>query len=268
MYLPKSPNFSRSFATSRNWRTQIQQNQLASQISSTLLQRRNWMSLLQSLNLSSKLNPSLFLQILHNIQTQPQISLHFLHWAKSYLGFRPDLKSYCHVIRIAVGSGLYPSAKLLLDSLIREYPAPAISESMVRVSKGRTRDSLSVVLSFVIERYSEKDLFMEGLEVFRSMRLRGCAPTVRSCNALLDALQRENKIRLAWCLYGALIRFGYRLGRSTLSIVTQILSKNGKFDTIGRLLDSGIYDSKIYNIVIVQSSMEHVNLMMLKLWRG
>ncbi|XP_028767845.1 pentatricopeptide repeat-containing protein At4g21170-like [Neltuma alba] len=250
MYLPKSQNFFRSFATSRNWRTQIEQNQLASQISSTLLQRRNWVSLLRNLNLDSKLTPSLFLRILLKIQTHPQTSLGFFHWAKSTLGFQPDLKSHCHIIRIAVGSGLYPPAKPLVDSLIREYPASAIAETMVTASKGTSRDSLSVLLSFVIERYSQKGLFMEGLEAFRLMRLHGCTPTVRSCNALLDALQRENKVQLGWCLYGALIRFGYRLGRSTLSIVAQILSKNGKFDTIGRLLDSGIYDSKIYNLVI------------------
>ncbi|KAF7840663.1 pentatricopeptide repeat-containing protein [Senna tora] len=84
----------------------------------------------------------------------------------------------------------------------------------------------------------------------RLMRLHGCTPTVRSCNELLDALQRENKIQLAWCLYGALVRFGYRLGRSTLSIVAQILSKNGKFDKIVRLLDSGIHELGIYNLVI------------------
>ncbi|KAK4258959.1 hypothetical protein QN277_005348 [Acacia crassicarpa] len=248
--LPKSQNFFRSFATSVNWRTQTLQNQLAYQISFTLLQRRNWVSLLRNLNLSSKITHSLFLQILLKTQTHPQISLGFFHWAKSNLGFHPDLKSQCHVIRIAVGSGLYPPAKPLLDSLIREYPASAIAETMVTASKGRTRYSSSVVLSFVIERYSQKGLFMEGLEVFRLMRLHGCTPTARSCNALLDALQRENKIQLGWCLYGALIRFGYRLGRSTLSIVAQMLSENGKFDAIGRLLDSGIFDSKIYNLVI------------------
>lgn len=137
-----------------------------------------------------------------------------------------------------------------MDSVIRECPASSLAKSLIRECEGKTRDLLSLVLSFVIERYSQKGLFLEGLEVFRLMRLNGYTPTVRSCNALLDVLQRENKIHEAWCLYGALVRFRYRLGRSTLSIVAEILSKNGKFDKIVRLLDSGVYELRIYNLVI------------------
>lgn len=137
-----------------------------------------------------------------------------------------------------------------MDSLIKEYPAPSLAEGFIRASKGKSRDSLSIALSFVLERYSQKGLFLEGLEVFRLMRLHGCAPTVRSCNALLGCLQRENRIQLTWCLYGAMIRCGYTLGRSTLLIVAEILSKNGKCDKIYRLFDSGIYDLTIYNLVI------------------
>uniref|UniRef100_A0A2N9ITX5 Pentacotripeptide-repeat region of PRORP domain-containing protein n=1 Tax=Fagus sylvatica TaxID=28930 RepID=A0A2N9ITX5_FAGSY len=236
-------------ATSLTWRTQIKQNQLASQISSILLQRHNWVSLLQSLNLSSKvLTPSLFLQILHKTQINPPISLNFFNWAKTNIGFQPDLNSNCQIIQLSLGSGLVQPAKSLLDSLVQTHPASVLVQCLIRVCRGI--DSQSNVLSFVLECYSEKGLFVEGLEVFRKMRVHGFTPSVRACNALLDALLRENEIKLAWCSYGAIIRCGVLLDRSMWSLVAQILSKNGKFETIFRLLELGICNSVIYNLAI------------------
>ncbi|KAI4298646.1 hypothetical protein L6164_032180 [Bauhinia variegata] len=251
MFLRKSHLLIKSFsasAISRNWRSQIQQNQVASEISSILLQRRNWVSLLRNLDLSSKLAPSLFLRILRKIETQPQISLNFFNWVKTNLGFQPDLKSYCQVIQAAIGSGLYRPVKPLFDSLIRDHPSSAVVECLIRVCKGS--DLQSNALSLVLECYSRKGLPLEGLKVFSIIRLHGFTPIGRSCNALLDTLQRENNIQLAWCLYGALIRCGLCPNRYTWPLVAEILSKNGRFDRIVRLLDFGICDSTIYNIVI------------------
>ncbi|KAJ7967646.1 putative Pentatricopeptide repeat-containing protein [Quillaja saponaria] len=251
MLLHKSCQIIKPFSTSttsHNWRTQIKQNQLALQISSILLQRHNWVPLLQRLNLSSKLTPSIFLQILQKTQNHPQTSLNFFNWAKVNLKFQPDPKSHCLIIQAAIGSGIYLPVKPLLDSLIQSHPAPVLVEYLVSASKGK--DSLFNSLSFVLECYSNKGLFMEGLEVFRITRLQGFTPTLHACDALLDVLLRENKIDLAWCLCGSLIRSRLCLGQSTWSLVAQILGKNGKLDRIVRLLDSGIYNSMIYNLVI------------------
>lgn len=105
-------------SSSSNWRTQIKQTQLVSQVSSILLQRHNWPPLLQTLNLSSKLTPSLFLQILRKTQHQPHLSLSFFKWVQTHLGFKPDLLSHCHIIRISLGSDVSPSLDPLLHFLI------------------------------------------------------------------------------------------------------------------------------------------------------
>ena len=233
--------------TSLTWRSQIKQNQLASLISSILLQRHNWVPLLQDLHLS-RLTPSLFLQILHRTQSNPQISLSFFNWAKSNVGFQPDLNSHCQLIQLSLSSGLVQPVKTLLDSLIQSHPASVLLQCLIRVCRGR--DSQSKVLCFVLEWYSQKGLFVEGLEVFREMKVHGFTPSVCACNALLDALLRKNEIKLAWCCYGAIIRCGVLLDRSMWSLVAQILCKNGKFETVFRLLDLGIYNSVIYNLVI------------------
>jgi len=138
--------------------------------------------------------------------------------------------------------------KPLLDSLIQSHSASVLVHCLIRVCRGS--DSQSNALSFVIGCYSQKGLFMEGIEVFRKMRSQGCTPSVRACNALLDALQRENEIKLAWCFFGAVVRSGVSLNRPMWSVFAQILCKNGKFERVIRLLDFGIYSSVIYNLVI------------------
>lgn len=119
---------------------------------------------------------------------------------------------------------------------------------MIQSCEGR--DSQSDALSLVLDCYSHKGLFMDGLEVYRMMRVYGFVPAVSACNALLDALYRQNEIRLASCLYGAMIRDGVSPNKFTWSLVAQILCRSGKLEVVLGLLDSGIYSSVMYNLVI------------------
>ncbi|KAJ0016784.1 hypothetical protein Pint_10898 [Pistacia integerrima] len=248
MLLHKTHHFVKQFSTSINWRRQIKQTHLVHRISSILLQRNNWTSLLQNLNLSSKLTPSIFLQILKRTQNNPQMSLNFFNWTKTNLHFNPDLKSQCHIILLAVGSAQLQLVKPILDSSINSHSATVFTRSMIEACKGR--DSQSDALSLVLECYSIKGLFIDGLEVYRMMRVCGCVPFIRACNKLLDAIYRENEIRLCWCLYGAMIRDGILPDKFTWSVIAQILWKDGKCNMILRLLDLGIYNSFMYNLVI------------------
>ncbi|KAJ4840768.1 hypothetical protein Tsubulata_021335 [Turnera subulata] len=236
-------------SSSNAWRTQVEQKQLVSQISSILLQRYNWVPLLQSHNLSSKLSPPLFLQILHRIQTHPQISLSFFNWVKTNLNFKPDVNSHCQVLLLALGAGLEQPARNMLDSLVQTESASVIGEAMIQSCRGK--DSGSTALSFVLECYTRKGLFLEGLEVFRILRVYGFIPSVHACNALLDVLQRKHEIRLAWSVYGVMVRNGVSLdNKLTWSLVAEILSKAEKFERIVKLLDVGVCSSVMYNVVI------------------
>ncbi|KAK6283609.1 hypothetical protein POUND7_002561 [Theobroma cacao] len=238
----------RTTYSSSDWRAQIKQRQLVSQVSSILLQRHNWASLLRTLNLRSKLTPVLFLQILHKTQHHPQISLTFFNWVKTHLGFKPDLKSQCHIIQIAIGSDLCRCVEPAVNSLIQSHPAPIVADSMIQACKGKNFQSSA--LSSVIKCYSKHGLFMEGLEVFRKMRIHGFTPSVCACNELLDALQRGNEVKLAWGFLGAMLRVGIEPDQFSWSLVAQILCKNGKLGKVVGLLEKGIYNSEIYDLVI------------------
>ncbi|PON31994.1 Tetratricopeptide-like helical domain containing protein [Parasponia andersonii] len=248
----KAYRFSKAFsitsAASQRWRTEVQSNQLASQVSSILLQRRNWAELLQNLKLSSKLTSSLFLKILRRTQNNPRASLEFFHWTKSNIGFEPDIRSQCQIIQISLGSGLTQSAKPIMDYLVQTCPASVLVEYMNQACKGR--DSQSQSLSFVLETHGRKGLFREGLEVYSKIRVQGYSPSVSACNALLDAIQRENEVRLAWCFYGAMLRNGILPNRFTWSLIARIFGKNGKSERIAIILELGIYSFEIYSTLL------------------
>ncbi|KAK0577835.1 hypothetical protein LWI29_000929 [Acer saccharum] len=259
MFLHRTRHFIKHISTSTtktttrasvNWRTQIEQSRLVQKISLILLQRHNWASLLNSLYLSSKLTPSLFLQILHKTQHNPQISLDFFNWTATHLRFKPDLKSQCHVIQLAVSSGQTQFVKPILDSLVQTHSSTVLTSSMIQACKGRDFQIQSVTSSFVLDFYSRKGLILDGLEVYKLIRVSGFVPSISACNVLLDVMCRENEIRLAWCLCGSMFRYGVFPDKFTWSYVSQILCKNGKFEAVLRLLDSGIYNSIMYNLVI------------------
>ncbi|XP_018623251.1 pentatricopeptide repeat-containing protein At4g21170 [Nicotiana tomentosiformis] len=239
---------------SKNWRNQFKQTQLVTQISSILLQRQKiqWPSLLKNLKLSSsQLTPSLFLQILHKTQnTNPQVSLHFFHYAKNNLGFQPDAKVLCTLVHVLLGSGLFKPAKPIMDSLIQTYPPTQILDFLIQSFKAADFHIQVSVLSSVLDCYCNKGLFFEALQVYRKAREYGYFISIDSCNTLLSLLYRKNESRLAWCYYGSIIRNGVQENVLTCSLIAQMLCKDGKFEKIIPIIDKGLCSPVMYNILI------------------
>ncbi|XP_049357135.1 pentatricopeptide repeat-containing protein At4g21170 [Solanum verrucosum] len=237
----------------QSWRIQFKQTQLVSQISSILLQRQTnqWPSLLKNLKLcSSQFTPSLFLQILHNTRTNPQVSLRFFDYAKNNFGFQPDAKVLCTLVYILLGSGLSKPAKPILDSLIQTYPPAQIVVFLIQSLKAGDIHIQSSVLSSVLECYCNKGLFLEALQVYQIVREYGYFVSVNCCNTLLNLLLSKNDLRLGWCYYGSIIRNGVQENVVTWSLIAQMLCKDGKFEQIVPILDKGICSPLIYNILI------------------
>lgn len=135
-----------------------------------------------------------------------------------------------------------------MDTLIQAYPPTRIVDSAIQECRGTA--SQSPVLGSVLECYCKKGFFLKALEVYRDAINYGCDIPIRSCNALLDALQLENEIRLAWCFHGNMLRNGVLPDTYTWSTIARILCKDGKFERIVRILDMGENSSVIYNLVI------------------
>ena len=234
--------------TSSNWRTQIKQTHLVTQLSSILLQRTNWAPLLLSLNLSTKLTPYLFLQILHKTQSNPQISLNFFNWAKNNLGFQPDLRVECKLAQTLIRFGLSQPAQPILDSLIQAHSPTEIVDSLVVSCTGT--DCHSTVFSSVVDCYSKNGLYVQALEVYRKVNDCGYVVSDYSCNGLLNVLQESNEIRLCWCFYASMLRNEVLVGQFTWSVIARILWKDGIFTKIGQIIDMGVYNSLMYNLII------------------
>lgn len=237
--------------SSPNWRSEVQQNQLVSQISAVLLQRqpKYWAPLLKGTLKFSNLTPSLFTKILRKTRAFPQISLNFFNWAKSNLGFRPDLKSQCRLASVLYGSGLSALAKPILGSLIQDYSSAQIVYSFCKDAEFSL--SHSPVLSSVLEGFCNQGMCLQALNVYqKAQELGHVANSTHSCNALLNLLQEKNEIRHAWCLYGSMIRNGVIENQFTWSTIARILRKGERFDRIVRILDVGVPNSAIYNLII------------------
>lgn len=135
-----------------------------------------------------------------------------------------------------------------MDALIKDNPPTRIVNSAVRTCRGT--DSQSLVLGSILECYCKKSFFLQALEVYREAISHGYVLSICSCNALLNALQLENEIRLAWCFYGNMLRNGILPDTYTWSKIARILCKDGKFERIIRILDMSVDNSAIYNLVI------------------
>ncbi|KAL2483976.1 Tetratricopeptide repeat (TPR)-like superfamily protein [Forsythia ovata] len=232
-----------------NWRIQIKETQLVSQVSKILLQRHTkiWTPLLKSLKFSSRFSPSLFLQILTKIQTHPDVSLNFFKWAKKNLNFEADLIALCKMTRILFGLGLSRPARPILDTLVQDYPPSLIVYSLI---KGSGFHIISSALSALLECYCHKCMYLQAFEVYNKGKEYGVRVTIDSCNSLLKLLSDENEIRLAWCFYGSITRNGVLENQFTWSLIAKILYTDGKFERIARILDMRICTPVMYNLLI------------------
>lgn len=111
-------------------------------------------------------------------------------------------------------------------------------------------DCHSLVFSSAVECYSKKGLYLQAIEVFQKTKEYGHVISDYSCNELLDVLQDSNEIKFAWCFYASMLRSGALANQFTWSIIARLLSKDGKFERIGRNIDMGVYSSSIYNLII------------------
>lgn len=146
------------------------------------------------------------------------------------------------------GSGLARLAKPILDSLIQVYPSSQIVDTLC---KGSDFNFYSPLFCSVLECYCYRGLFLQALNVYlKAKELGHSSNSALSCNALLNLLQEKNEIRLAWCFYGSMIRNGVVENQFTWSTIGRILCKDGKFERIVRILDMGIHNSVMYNLII------------------
>ncbi|KAL8268020.1 hypothetical protein R6Q59_001818 [Mikania micrantha] len=236
----------------QNWRTQINHTHLVSQISSILEQRHNWPSILQTLNLKSKLTPSIFLQILNSTQIPPQISLDFFKWAIKNTSFQPDVAVQCRMTHLLIGSGLVNPSKPILNSLLQNNPPVMIAESLIKLCAQDpnfcSSESLTV-FDCVIDWYCKKGLCVQALECF-NLTKELINYSVRSCRTLFNALYEKDEFGLGLCLFGVMIRHGVLIDPITLRVISKILSKQGKIDSMLRLINMGVNDPLIYDLVI------------------
>ncbi|CAA0826535.1 Tetratricopeptide repeat (TPR)-like superfamily protein [Striga hermonthica] len=236
-----------------NWRVQIKKTQLVSQASAVLLQRhsRLWGPLLKPLKLSINFTPSLFHEILNNIQTHPKICFSFFEWAQKSLGFRPDPGARCRMVRILFGSGLSELGTPILNSVVQDCPSAKFLPLLIQSHKSCSNlQVVSPVLNSVIDFYCSKQMYLQSLEVYNMGKRFGFGLSLGTCNGLLSLLSEKKELKLAWCFYASVIRNGVLGDGFTWSIIARILYKDGQFERISRFLDAGMDAPEVFELLI------------------
>ncbi|XP_021766690.1 pentatricopeptide repeat-containing protein At4g21170-like [Chenopodium quinoa] len=119
---------------------------------------------------------------------------------------------------------------------------------MIQACKGTNLQPLA--FSSIIECYAQKGFYFDGLKVYREIISYGYLPKTSCMNVVLDVLDHASEYKLAYCLYGSMIRNGIVSNVSTWTVIARILCNNGKFESVVRLLDSGVCNSAVFDLVI------------------
>ncbi|XP_071709181.1 pentatricopeptide repeat-containing protein At4g21170 [Rutidosis leptorrhynchoides] len=160
---------------------------------------------------------------------------------------------------LLIGAGFVNHLKPILNSLLQNHPPDQVVKFMIKsCEKDSNFNSLEngskslSVFDCVISWYSEKGLCFEAIEVFNLVKcLNGSELfSIRTCNALLNALVESNELKASLSFYGAMIRHGILIDQFTWRIIAKIMRKQGKVNTMIRIIDMGVRDSVIYDLVI------------------
>ncbi|KAI3765189.1 hypothetical protein L2E82_15217 [Cichorium intybus] len=134
--------------------------------------------------------------------------------------------------RLLIDSGLVNPSKPILNSLLENNPPAHIVQSLLmsctKDVKSRSSESL-VVFDCVLGWYCEKGLCFQALE-------------------------ENNEVKLGLCLYAVMIRHGVLIDGFTWRILAKIFGKQGKVDAMLRIIEMGMHDPLIYDLVIECSS--------------
>ncbi|KAK9051830.1 hypothetical protein SSX86_028458 [Deinandra increscens subsp. villosa] len=150
---------------------------------------------------------------------------------------------------LLIGSGLVNPSKPILNSLLQNNPPVQIAKYLIQCEKDSNfcSSELSAVFDCVIDWYCEKGLCIQALEFFNLTRELF---SVRSCRTLLNALCDHNEVNLGLCFYGVMIRKGVLIDPITLRIIAKIFSKQRKIEAMIRIINMGVNDPLIYDLVI------------------
>nr|XP_043625625.1 pentatricopeptide repeat-containing protein At4g21170 [Erigeron canadensis] len=152
--------------------------------------------------------------------------------------------------------GFVNHSKPILDSVIKNNPPDQVVKFVIKscekdLNFNSSRKCLKV-FDCVICLYCEYGLCLKGLEVFNFAKCldKNELFSVGLCNTLLNSLQENDEVELGLCFLGVVIRHGVLIDQFTWLVIARLLKKQRKVDGMIRIIDTGIHDSVIYDLVI------------------
>ncbi|KAK4757117.1 hypothetical protein SAY87_007244 [Trapa incisa] len=190
-------------------------------------------------NLLPRLNTSDIGRVLLRCQSDYASALTFFNWVKNDLCIVPGVYNYCLVLHILSWSRQLGQAMELMTELFKSVRNEIPKEDVFRVLVVSSEECYwdPVVFDILIKAYLKIGSVREAFRTFLKTTELGFAPSVISCNFLIDRLLKVNDIEQCWVVYGIMGRVGIHPNSHTFNILTNVLCREGDVDKVNEFLE-------------------------------
>ncbi|XP_051142998.1 pentatricopeptide repeat-containing protein At1g66345, mitochondrial [Andrographis paniculata] len=194
----------------------------------------NWTTLSEHFSSLKLTNPGvqqILLELKEPINSRKALS--FFHWSSKKMHFQHGRFNYCIMIHILAKAGLVKDAKALLNSVLtldfdEGKKSRALAGLDLLLESYRAVDSVPFVFDLFIQSCARLRLTDDICDAAKRLSDDGFTLSVISFNAILDLVQKSEKVHLAWSVFEDMILSRVSPNEMTMRIMVNALCREGK----------------------------------------
>ncbi|KAI4388029.1 hypothetical protein MLD38_000405 [Melastoma candidum] len=173
--------------------------------------------------------------VLLRCQSDYTSALAFFNWVRDDLGLALSSRNYGLAVHVLVWSQQFSQAMNLLTELISSSRDEDVFDVLISCREGCNWDPAAFDL--LVKAYLKLGMAKRGYSTFRKMANLGFAPSVISCNFLLDKLLKVKEVDRCWRVYELMGKVGVRPNAHTFNILMNLLCKEGDVGRMNEFMD-------------------------------
>ncbi|KAK2435031.1 Pentatricopeptide repeat (PPR) superfamily protein [Trifolium repens] len=194
---------------------------------SELLSKQHWSMLKSHLRVTK---PAIFLDQLLNAGVDSELVFRFFNWSQKEFRFSYGLEENAKVLHFLANSKRYSKVRSFLDSFVK-YEKHTVSSVFHSLLLGGGRSGATALIIDMLLLAYVKNLELHcAYEAFRRAQDYGFKLSLTSCNPLLSALVKENKIGDVEYVYKEMIKRRIQPNLYTFNILINGLCRAGKLN--------------------------------------
>ncbi|KAF4354011.1 hypothetical protein F8388_009903 [Cannabis sativa] len=211
---------------------------------SELIANQHWSKLKTHLE---DMNPIKFLHHLFESNVDPELIMRYFNWSQKELNVSYPLELTCRLLHTLARAQKYSRIRAFLDRFVKknkEHSNFTIFHSL-SLYDNYFHHMNTIIVDILVWAYSVNLKTQLAIEAFQRAGDYGYKLSFFTCNPLLSALVKENKIGYVEYLYKEMIKRRIKVNLYTFNIVIKGLSKVGKLNKARDLIN----DMKAFGIL-------------------